>query len=75
MPGEHVQTPIVYLREMPDRIEVGWFGNPYLVCPTCEDGALVTMQDPQGQGSMLICARGCGQRFWGDAAEPKDASG
>ncbi len=76
MPGEHVRQPIVYLRAMPDRIEIGAWGNPYMVCPACERGALQGMHDPQGYGSMLICVRGCGQRFWIDKpVDLKDAPG
>ena len=45
-----------------------------MVCPACERGALQGMHDPQGYGSMLICLRGCGQRFWIDKpVDPKDA--
>ena len=45
-----------------------------MVCPTCERGALWGMADPKGYGSMLTCARGCGQRYWIDSKSDPDAA-
>ena len=72
--GERTQAPVIYLRELPDQDALSPGGYPYLVCPACDDGALVSLRDPAGRGVMLVCLRGCGQRFWVDLAEPRDES-
>ena len=75
MSSERSLEPIVYLKELPDRMEFGPFGNPYLVCPKCDSGALMGVEDPKGYGSMLICRRGCGQRYWIDSkSDPETAN-
>lgn len=57
-------APVRYLRTYPE-VDLGVRGYPFYVCECC-GMALQGLPRTSGDGIMLVCVWGCGQRFWID---------
>jgi hypothetical protein len=64
--GPRTRDPVIRLSREPLVTVPGPDGNPfyfYGVCPECLFD-LIEDDDPAGHGTMFVCYRGCGQRYW-----------